>query len=67
MREAKSLWLTDQTQVADPETLLLPKYRDPLHPEQGRRWIAAFAPVRVNGRPPEVEDTGWFVIVQQSQ
>lgn len=42
-------------------------YRDPLDHASGdgNRWIAAFQPVVVAGRPPEVGTTGWVVIVQE--
>jgi serine/threonine-protein kinase len=44
-----------------------PAYDDPLAVEGGRRVIAAFEPVRIETRSPEVRDTGWVVIVQESQ
>jgi hypothetical protein len=42
-------------------------YHDPLDHESGtaNRWIAAFQPVVVAGRPADVGTTGWVVIVQE--
>jgi hypothetical protein len=40
-------------------------YRDPLEHAVVNRWIAAFQPVVVEGRPPEAGSTGWVVIVQE--
>ena len=40
-------------------------YRDPLEHEADKRWLAAFQPVVVSGRAPEVGTTGWVVIVQE--
>lgn len=43
-------------------------HRDPLSAEDERfvgRWIAAFEPVLIEGRPPAAQDTGWAVIVQE--
>ncbi len=43
-------------------------YRDPVgfdFPDFAGRWLAAFEPVLIPGRPSEIEDTGWVVIVQQ--
>ena len=39
-------------------------YVDPVDP-QVDRWLAAFEPVFVRDRPPEVADTGWVVVVQE--
>ncbi|MBX3444088.1 MAG: protein kinase [Planctomyces sp.] len=41
-------------------------YRDPLD-RSGDAWLAAFEPVLVQGRPDELRDTGWVVIVQTRQ
>jgi hypothetical protein len=44
----------------------LPKvYRDPFADDKSATYQAAFAPVHMNGRPPDLRETGWFVIVQQ--
>ncbi len=46
----------------------LPKtYRDPFADDKSATYQAAFAPVQMNGRPPDLRETGWFVIVQQRQ
>jgi eukaryotic-like serine/threonine-protein kinase len=39
-------------------------YVDPVDSSSGR-WLAAFDPVFVNGRPPEVSDTGLVVVIQE--
>lgn len=47
---------------------LLEDYRDPIAAADvnfAGRWLAACEPVIVGGRPPEVQDTGWAVIVQE--
>ncbi len=41
-------------------------YHDPLAAEGSRPVTAAFEPVRIETRSPEVRDTGWVVIVQES-
>ncbi|HVJ69856.1 MAG TPA: serine/threonine protein kinase [Caulifigura sp.] len=43
---------------------LIRDYRDPLDPPGSGAWLAAFEPVLVRGRPQELRDTGWIVIVQ---
>ncbi len=43
---------------------LIRDYRDPLDPPASGTWLAAFEPVLVRGRPQELRDTGWIVIVQ---
>jgi hypothetical protein len=43
---------------------LIRDYQDPLDPPKSGRWLAAFEPVLVRGRPQELRDTGWIVIVQ---
>lgn len=40
------------------------RYVDPVQPAAGR-WLAAFEPVFVDGRPKAVSDTGLVVIVQE--
>lgn len=40
-------------------------YHDPLDHDGANRWLAAFQPVVVTGRAPEVGVTGWVVIVQE--
>lgn len=40
------------------------RYIDPVQPAAGR-WLAAFEPVFVDGRPKAVSDTGLVVIVQE--
>ena len=40
------------------------RYVDPVQPGSGR-WLAAFEPVFVDGRPSAVSDTGLVVIVQE--
>ena len=51
------------------QNLLPASYRDPVDSTDDRAWLAAFAPVRLTARPPasSVYDTGWFVIIEQSQ
>jgi serine/threonine protein kinase len=41
-------------------------YLDPVAPEGNSAVIAAFEPVRIESRPPELRDTGWVVIVQET-
>ena len=38
---------------------------DPSADDKSATYQAAFAPVHMNGRPPDLRETGWFVIVQQ--
>ena len=40
-------------------------YGDPVGGEYAGRWLAAFRPVVVAGRPAEIGDTGWVVVVQE--
>lgn len=40
-------------------------YEDKLGDEFAGRWLAAYRPVVVAGRKPEIGDTGWMVIVQE--
>jgi serine/threonine protein kinase len=40
------------------------KYEDPLAPPGSPKVTAAFEPVRIANRPPDLQDTGWVVIVQ---
>ena len=44
---------------------LLERFLDPLAKDEDNIWVAAFAPVVVNGRPIEIADTGWGVIVAE--
>jgi hypothetical protein len=53
---------------------LIRDYVDPFDPPaaSGDRsdtgtWLAAFEPVLVRGRPTELRDTGWIVIVQMRE
>jgi serine/threonine protein kinase len=55
-------WMADG---ADP--FLPASYHDPVAPDQSGTWLAAFEPVCMNGRPENIRDTGWFIIVQQEQ
>jgi serine/threonine protein kinase len=41
------------------------KYVDPLAPPGSPGVTAAFEPVRVASRPPDAQDTGWVVVVQE--
>ena len=43
---------------------LIEDFKDPLAAEPNGRWLAAFEPVVVKGRPGEIADTGWVVIVK---
>lgn len=40
-------------------------YRDPVKGNYQGEWLAAFAPVMIQGRPSAIKDTGWVVIVQE--
>jgi serine/threonine-protein kinase len=40
-------------------------YHDPAGGAYSGRWLGAFEPVFVEGRPDKVRDTGWVVIVQE--
>jgi hypothetical protein len=55
--------------TADPDALqLLHDYRDPVgevSPAYAGRWLAAVDPVIVSGRPQEVNNTDWVVLVQE--
>ena len=45
---------------------VLSSFRDPLgDPDSKHQWSAAFAPVIVKGRPLEIADTGWGVVVAE--
>lgn len=44
---------------------LLKRFRDPLPDGDHSEWTAAFAPIMVYGRPIEIADTGWGVIVAE--
>ena len=48
---------------------ILNEFSDPLDPAELRNqhWIAAFAPIVVKGRPTEIADTGWGVIVAERE
>ena len=49
------------------DNLLREGFHDPMADDGNSRCLAAFAPVIVPDRPPEYRDTGWFLIVQQSE
>ncbi|HUG93686.1 MAG TPA: serine/threonine-protein kinase [Planctomycetaceae bacterium] len=64
--------LLDAAKVAELERLrsrseagLERGYLDPVAPEAGPAWLAAFQPVIVEGYDGALRDTGWVVIVQQ--
>jgi hypothetical protein len=40
-------------------------YQDPFGGQFSGRWLAAFEPVLIEGRPDLIDDTGWVVIVQE--
>lgn len=42
-------------------------YRDPIGGDYSGRWLAAFEPVVIEGRPDQIDDTGWVVIVQERE
>jgi hypothetical protein len=44
---------------------LISNYYDPVAPENSRPVTATFEPVRIEGRSPEVLDTGWIVGVHE--
>ena len=46
-------WLTD--------------FADPLCQDEHNRWLAAYEPVIVHGRPEHVANSGWLVIVPQAR
>ncbi len=67
MSVAKDQWLSRPAGSAT-SNLLPDSYRDPVaNDSDSYRYLAAFAPVIVPGRPASQADTGWFVIVQQQQ
>jgi hypothetical protein len=41
------------------------QYVDPLAPPGSPKVTAAFEPVRIASRPPDLQDTGWVVVVQE--
>lgn len=41
------------------------EYADPLAPPGSPKVTAAFEPVRISNRPPDLQDTGWVVVVQE--
>jgi serine/threonine-protein kinase len=43
---------------------LVEDFQDPVAGASGGRWLAAFAPVVVKGRPRHLADTGWVVIME---
>lgn len=53
-----------ESKTAEHGTPQLRPYHDPLAPPQTSATLAAFEPVTVRGRDPDVADTGWYVIVQ---
>ncbi|MBW3597988.1 MAG: hypothetical protein KY475_12015, partial [Planctomycetes bacterium] len=67
MLAAKLQWQAADQRNPDWDNLLSERYRDPLCENPESRWLAAFAPVLVHGRPADQSDTGWFVIVQQQR
>lgn len=48
---------------------ILQDFVDPLNPKalENEHWISAFAPIVVRGRPINVADTGWGVIVAERE
>jgi hypothetical protein len=42
-------------------------YRDSVGGAYAGRWLAAFEPVLIEGRPDMIDDTGWVVIVQERE
>jgi serine/threonine protein kinase len=58
----------DQSKEVDGSDQLLVDYRDPIGEVNGDyagRWLAAAEPVIVSGRPVEVKNTDWVVLVQE--
>jgi hypothetical protein len=65
--ELRTLAAADGGETDSPETeryAVQDNYIDPVQPNVGR-WLAAFEPVFVDGRPKGVSDTGLVVIVQE--
>lgn len=57
---------TDAMFAKKPQLFGAGEYEDPIQPEVGKRWMAAYSPVIIESRKdPEVANTGWYVIVQQ--
>jgi serine/threonine-protein kinase len=53
--------------TSDAPENLIRDYQDPLDTRDRGTWLAAFEPVLVRGRPQELRDTGWIVIVQMRE
>ncbi|MFO0947896.1 MAG: serine/threonine protein kinase [Planctomycetota bacterium] len=50
---------------AVPEETLIDNFQDPVGGEYAGNWLGAFEPVIVEGRPKEIANTGWMVVVQE--
>ena len=67
MEQARQRWGDTNQTTTSIDNLLPDFYRDPVVRDRAHRFLAAFAPVLVRGRPAALCDTGWFVVVQQRQ
>ena len=64
--EARQALLQNTTSRSAGVARVLDRFQDPFQDSSAdQAWIAAFAPVIVKGRPIEIADTGWGVIVAE--
>jgi eukaryotic-like serine/threonine-protein kinase len=57
--------LRQQVRARSRDEDLIPGYADPADADH-TPMLGAFEPVRIPGRPPEMAETGWIIIVQES-
>jgi serine/threonine-protein kinase len=72
LREIRTASATQETTVGGNPwvaELLLSGFNDPWHavPLSNTHWIAAYAPIWIQGRSPDIADTGWGVIVAERE
>jgi serine/threonine-protein kinase len=61
------LALDDRPGTAAELDPLVEDFQDPVVGSSGGRWLAAFAPVVVKGRPRPIAATGWVVIMEDEK
>ena len=65
--EESLAYMNRWSDTGDRDNFLPKAYRDPFADDTSGNYQAAFAPVHMNGRPSDLRETGWFVIVQQQR
>ena len=76
LQEMRQIRNTARTEIADSPAdsnswtaEILNNFQDPLNTTQVKNthWISAFAPIMIKGRPVNIADTGWGVIIAERE